>query len=237
MQLSRAYLIVLLTLALSLAVGCEKQTGVPTGVPADDPATSSTADDPQKPPFDHDAQSTVNSPSPSLVPFVAKLPAGTPITIRLESAVSSASAHAGDRFQGVLDEPIVIEGQTVAPRGAAVTGRVLAAKSSGRLQDPGYLRIALVSLDVGGKPVAIDTSSIFAKAGSHKDRNLAFIGGGTAGGALIGGLAGGGKGALIGTAVGAAGGTGTAYATGKKEITLEAERRLTFRLAEAADLS
>ncbi len=233
MQLSRACLIVLLTLALSLAVGCEKQTGVPT----DDPASSSTVDDPQKPPFDHDAQSTGNTPSPSLVPTVAKLPAGTPITIRLESAVSSASAHAGDRFQGVLDEPIVIEGQTVAPRGAAVTGRVLAAKSSGRLQDPGYLRIALVSLDVGGKPVAIDTSSIFAKAGSHKDRNLAIIGGGTAGGALIGGLAGGGKGALIGTALGAAGGTGTAYATGKKEITLEAERRLTFRLAEAADLS
>jgi hypothetical protein len=233
MQPSKAHLIVLLTLALSLAVGCEKQTGVPS----DDPAASSTADDPQKPPFDREAQSTGNSPSPSLVPTVAKLPAGTPITIRLESAVSSASARPGDRFQGVLDEPIVIEGQTVASRGAAVTGRVLAAKSSGRLHDPGYLRIALVSLEVGGKPVAIETSSIFAKAGSHKNRSLAMIGGGTAGGALIGGLAGGGKGALIGTAIGAAGGTGTAYATGTKEITLDAERRFTFRLAQAADLS
>lgn len=234
MHLSRAYLIVLLTLALSLGLGCNKQTGVP----GDDPQASSTAaDDPQKPPFDHEATSAANSPSPSLLPTVAKLPAGTPITIRLESEVSSASAHAGDRFQGVLDEPIVIEGQTIAPRGAAVIGRVLAAKSSGRLQDPGYLRIALVSLDLGGKPVAIETSSIFAKAGSHKNRNLAMIGGGTAGGALIGGLAGGGKGALIGTAIGAAGGTGAAYATGKKEITFEAERRLTFRLAQEADLS
>jgi hypothetical protein len=233
MRLSRVYLIVLLTLALSLAVGCEKQTGVPS----DDPAASATAEDPQKPPFDHEAQSEGNSPSPSLVPTVAKLPAGTPITIRLERAVSSASAHAGDRFQGVLDEPIVIEGQTVAPRGAAVTGRVLAAKSSGRLHDPGYLRIALASLEIGGKPVAIETSSIFAKAGSHKNRNLAMIGGGTAGGALIGGLAGGGKGALIGTAIGAAGGTGAAYATGEKEITLSAERRFTFRLAQPADLS
>jgi len=233
MKPSRAYLIVLLTLALGLAVGCEKQTGVP----GDNSATSSTADDPQKLPFDHEAQSSGISPSQSLVPAVAKLPAGTPITIRLESAVSSASARSGDRFPGVLDEPLVVEGQTVAPRGAAVTGCVLAAKSSGRLHDPGYLRIALVSLDVGGKPVAIETSSIFAKAGSHKKRNLAIIGGGTTGGALIGGLAGAGKGALIGSAIGAAGGTGTAYVTGKKEITFDAERRLTFRLAQAADLS
>jgi hypothetical protein len=232
MKPSRTYLIVLLTLALSLALGCGKQTGVPS----DDSAAASTADDPQKLPFDREARSAGISPSQSLVPVVAKLPAGTPITIRLESAVSSASARAGDRFQGVLDQPIVIEGQTVAPRGAAVTGRVLAAKSSGRLHDPGYLRIALASLDLGGKHVVIETSSIFVKGGSHKNRNLAMIGGGTAGGALIGGLAGGGKGALIGTAIGAGGGTGAAYATGKKEIALDVERRLTFRLAQAADL-
>jgi hypothetical protein len=233
MKPSRTDLIVLLTLALSFAVGCEKQTGVPS----DDSAAASTADDPQKLPFGRETPSAGNFPSQSLVPAAAKLPAGTPITIRLESAVSSASARPGDSFPGVLDEPLVIEGQTVAPRGAAVTGRVLAAKSSGHLHDPGYLRIALVSLDVGGKPVAIETSSIFAKAGSHQKRNLAIIGGGTAGGALIGGLAGGVKGALVGTAIGAGGGTGTAYATGEKEITLEAERRLTFRLAQAADLS
>lgn len=232
MKPSRTYLIALLSVVLSVTLGCEKQTGVPS----DDSAASSTADDPQKLPFDRQAQSAGISPSQSLVPAAPKLPAGTPITIRLESAVSSASARTGDRFQGVLDEPIVIEGQTIAPRGTAVTGRVLAAKSSGRLHDPGYLRIALASLNLGGKPVAIETSSIFVKAGSHKNRNLAMIGGGSAGGALIGGLAGGGKGALIGTAIGAGGGTGAAYATGKKEITLEAERCLTFRLAQAADL-
>jgi hypothetical protein len=130
----------------------------------------------------------------------------------------------------------VIEGQTAISRGAAVTGRILAAKASGRLHDPGYLRIALVSLNVEGKPVAIETSSIFAKGGSHEKRNWAMIGGGTGAGALIGGLAGGGKGALIGSAVGAAGGTGTAYATGKKEVAFGAERRLTFRLAQAVNL-
>jgi hypothetical protein len=63
-------------------------------------------------------------------------------------------------------------------------------------------------------------------------RNLGFIGGGAAGGALIGGLAGGGTGALIGSALGAGAGTAGAAATGKKEITLPAETRLSFRLRQ-----
>jgi len=153
----------------------------------------------------------------------------------LQTSVSSASSHAGNSFAGTLDDPIVIEGQMAVPRGVAVTGRVLIAKASGRLHDPGYLRIALVSLQVDGKPVAIETSSLFVKGGSHKKRDWAIVGGGTGAGALIGGLAGGGKGALIGSVVGAAGGTGTAYATGKKEVSFGAERRLTFRLAQAVD--
>jgi hypothetical protein len=226
---SRPYLIAALGLALSMTVGCGKQTGVPQ-------EDSPSADDAQKAPFDRASQSAGISPSHSLVPEVTKLPAGTPITIRLQSTVSSVSSKPGDKFEGTLDEPIVIEGQTAVARGAAVVGRVLAAKSSGRLHDPGYLRIALVSLEVGGTPVAIETSSVFAKGGSHEKRNLAMIGGGTGAGALIGGLAGGGKGALIGSAIGAAGGTGAAYGTGKKDASFGAERRLTFRLAQDVDL-
>jgi hypothetical protein len=216
-------------LTLSFTLACGKATGVP----GDD---SSSADDTQQLPFDRQPQSAGISPSRSLVPAVSKLPEGTPITIRLRSTVSSVSSNAGDSFEGTLDDPIVIEGQTAVPRGAAVTGRVLAAKASGRLHDPGYLRIALASLQVDGKPVAIETSSLFVKGGSHEKRDWAMIGGGTGAGALIGGLAGGGKGALIGSAIGAAGGTGTAYATGTKEVSFGEERRLTFRLAQAIDL-
>lgn len=214
---------------LSLTPACGKQPRVSAD-------QSASAESTQRLPFDRELPETGISPSQSLVPAPTRLPAGTPITIRLATAISSSSSHTGDSFEATLDEPIMIEGQTVVARGAALTGRVLAAKPSGRLHDPGYLRIALVSLSVNGKPVAIESSSVFAKGGSHEKRNLAMIGGGTAAGALIGGLAGGGKGALIGSTVGAAGGTGTAYATGKKEVAFDAERRLTFRLSQATDL-
>lgn len=219
-----------LILTIALTAGCARQ---PNGPGADEKAQ---AGDDQKLPFDHDAQKNGVSPTGSLVPMPASLPAGTPITIRLQSGVSSASSHSGDTFEAVLDEPVIIQGQTVVPRGAAVSGRVVEAKASGHLQDPGYLRLTLDKISINGKPVSLQTSSIFVKGGSHEKRNLEMIGGGAGAGALIGGLAGGGKGALIGTAIGAAGGTGVAYGTGKKDVGFGPERRLTFKVTQPVPL-
>ncbi len=160
------------------------------------------------------------------------VPSGTPVTVRLQNAVSSESNSAGDKFDAVLDAPLEINGKTIAPAGAAVTGRVVAAEKSGRLEHPGMIQLALSSIAFNGKAVPVTSSSVIARGASHKKRNLGWIGGGAAGGALIGGLAGGGKGALIGSAVGAGAGTGTAYATGKKDVGFGVERRLTFRLTQ-----
>lgn len=174
-------------------------------------------------PFHHDSKAALQT---------ITVPAGTPIAIRMQSSVSSKTASAGEHFQATLDEPIVVQGKTIAPRGADITGHVVAARSSGRLHKPGYLRLTLDSVTVNGKRTPLETSSIFLQASSHKKRNTVLIAGGTGAGALIGGLVAGPKGALIGAGVGAGAGTGTAYATGKKEIAVGVERRLTFRLRQ-----
>jgi hypothetical protein len=155
----------------------------------------------------------------------------------LNESLSSSTAQAGQVFNATLDEPLVIDGKTVAPQGSAVRGKVVAAHESGRLHNAGYLRIALLSISVNGKSIPLETNSVSVTGGSYKKRNLAFIGGGAAGGALIGGLAGGGKGAAIGSLIGAGGGTGAAYATGKKDVGFAAERRLGFRLAQPVNIS
>ena len=170
-------------------------------------------------------QTAANSaPAPLIVP------AGTPITVRLQQGLSSASAVPGERFDAVVDEPIVLDDRTVIPVGTPVTGHVVIARRSGRLRHPGELGLTLDSVVIDNQDISLTTSHIVARGASHKKRNLGWIGGGTGGGAIIGALAAGGKGALIGSGIGAVAGTTTAFVTGKKNVGFSAERRLTFRL-------
>jgi len=179
--------------------------------------------------------------TPQQLPFVESkplvVPANTPIYVRLQQSISSATAQTGQNFTAVLDEPLVVDGQTLAPQGTAVIGTVVGVRESGHLNNAGYLRITLSSLTLNGKPVPVQTNSVFVSGGSYKKRNLAFIGGGAGGGALLGALIGGGKGAAVGSVAGAAGGTAAAYATGKKEVGFVPERRLGFRLTQPLNIS
>ena len=159
-------------------------------------------------------------PTGSLEP--ATVPAGTPVTIHLRLSLSSASSRAGDPFEAVLDEPIVVRGRTLAPQGTTLTGRVLDAKASDQFQEAGYLRLALTAISLNGKVVPIQTSSIFMKRGSHEQRNVTILRDGA-----------GKKGALIGTSVDA---PGTTYATGSMDVGVAPERSLTFRLAQPLPL-
>ena len=55
-----------------------------------------------------------------------ELPAGTNIVVRLIDGVDSETADPGQTFAASLDEPVMIGGDTVIPRGADVddeTGR------------------------------------------------------------------------------------------------------------------
>ncbi len=158
------------------------------------------------------------------------IPAGSIVRVRLLNSISSASASSGQGFDAELLAPIEVHQTLAFPRGARLRGRVVSAKPSGRLHDPGFLRLTLDSIQtLDGKWIPISTSSVSARGRNHKRRNLTLIGGGSGVGALIGGLAGGGKGAAIGAMSGAAAGTAGAYASGRKEAVLPAEAKLAFR--------
>ena len=159
----------------------------------------------------------------ALVATAQTIPAGSTITVRVGSEISSRTAKVGDRFDATLAHSLVVNGKTLAKAGAPARGKVTSAKSSGRLHAPGELALRLTSVQVNGKMVPISTRSHFAKGKSHTKSNATKIGGGAAAGALIGALAGGGKGAAIGAGVGAGAGTGVAVATGKEEAVVPAE--------------
>lgn len=156
------------------------------------------------------------------------IPAGTRLTVRVGSEISSGTAKVGDRFDATLASPLVVNGKTLARTGAPVRGKVTASKSSGRLHAPGELSLRLTSVRVNGRMLPVSTGSHSVKGKGHTKSNATKIGGGAAAGALIGALAGGGKGAAIGAGVGAGAGTGVAVATGKEEAVVPAEAALTF---------
>jgi hypothetical protein len=170
-------------------------------------------------------------------PAMAALPAGTVIRARIIESLNSGTTQAGDAFHATLEDPIVVNGQTLFPSDSDLSGSVLAVHRSGRLSDPGTLTLGLTSVTNGSQTMPLTVTPFEVKGESHTASNVEKIGGGTAVGALIGGLAGGGKGAAIGAGAGAAAGTGVAAATGKHEAKIESETVLSWTTTAPAATS
>jgi hypothetical protein len=250
----RRFAIITVIWAVSSAVGCHKaQTQSATATNPDGQTAAGKLQDnlpPQAPYATQPAQGTASSLGTSTTTTTLQnravvqdnapakwiIPAGTPITIRLQQRLSSATAVPGERFEAVIDEPVMLGEQIVLPVGAPVEGHVTVVHRSGRLHHPGELALTLDRVTVDQRIVTLTTAHVVARGGSHKKRNWGWIGGGTGGGALIGALAAGGRGALIGSGIGAAAGTTTAFITGKKDVTFGNERRLRFRVNQDVSL-
>jgi hypothetical protein len=172
------------------------------------------------------------APQPALV-----LPRGTRLEVRLNQTIDVKHAASGDRFSGVLAEPVV-EGNTVAvPSGSAASGEVLVAHKRGHFKGKSVLALTLTRLEVNGAVYRIDTSDLSRTKKGKGKRSAALIGGGAGMGMLIGGLATGGVGLLVGgLAGGGAGALGAAF-TGNKDLSIPAESVVTFRLQDALTLS
>ena len=182
-------------------------------------------------------QSSASAPQAPPPPAVVSLPAGTNLRVRLDQDLGSKTSQPGDNFSATIEDAVVVNGQTVIPRGATAEGTVIDAKPLGHIKGGAVLSIRLerVHTKWGSYPVA--TSSISrAEKGKGKRTGL-FAAGGGGFGALVGGLAGGGKGALIGGLAGAGAGTATSAFTGNKEIFLPAETMLTFRLEHSVHIT
>ncbi len=164
------------------------------------------------------------------------VPQDTLLQVRVDRAFASDQSRSGDTFDATIVEPVSVEGKIAIPAGARAKGIVENARESGRLSGVARLQLTLTSVEVDGKSYDVHTTAVGRSGHSHRNRNLAWIGGGAGAGALLGGLAGGGKGALIGAPLGAGAGTAVAAITGKKDVRIPAEARLTFRLSQPVSI-
>lgn len=84
------------------------------------------------------------------------VPKGTLIRATVGQALASNKNHSGDTFAAILSSPIKVDGKTVIPKGAHVTGRVVTAKK----KSPPELIVALASVDVNGKSYKLPTEPV-----------------------------------------------------------------------------
>ena len=157
-------------------------------------------------------------------------PGDTPLTVRVGAEVSSATAQAGQRFQGNLDGDLVAaDGRVIATRGTRVYGRVVEAKAGTGTGGAPVLSVELTDIEVGGRVVAIATAAVRYTAEAKKAGKKVV--GGAALGAGIGGMIDGGEGAAWGAAAGAVVGVAAAKSSPGNQVAIAAGTAVEFRLA------
>lgn len=161
----------------------------------------------------------------------AEIPAGTTIAVRTIDEINSATAQEGQTFRASLDEPIVVDNQTVAAKGADVFLKLVAVKQSGKITGAGELTVAVDSVMINGNRIPVNAEGVTSSSGGRGKQSAKVIGAGAAIGAILGGVLGGGKGAAIGAAAGAGAGTGIQVLTKGQKVTIPSETPLSFTLA------
>ena len=169
-------------------------------------------------------------------PAAITIPAGTALDVRLQETIDTKRNRAGDRFDATLTRAIVVDRETVVPRGTPFGGHLIESRPSGRLKGHAELSLSLDSFELNGRRYEIRTTHVARASGGHKKRNWTLIGGGSGLGTALGAIAGGPAGALIGAGAGAGAGTAGAVFTGKKNVRLPVETPLAFTLREPVSL-
>jgi hypothetical protein len=90
------------------------------------------------------------------------VPKGTAISATVGQTLATDKNKVGDTFAASLTTPIEIEGKTVIPKGAKVTGRIVKVKKH-------ELKVTLASVVIHGKSYDLETNSVAGSKNQAKD--------------------------------------------------------------------
>jgi uncharacterized protein YcfJ len=158
------------------------------------------------------------------------LPAGTEIAIRTIDRIDSKKADLKREYAATLDDPLIVDGVTVAPANTKAFLRVADVQHAGFARRAS-LSLSLIAVNINGQRVNVETDKVDSKSGSQAKRTLAGTAVGAGTGAAIGGALGGGAGAGIGAGIGAAGGAVAGKLMGKA-VEIAPETRFTYRIMQ-----
>jgi hypothetical protein len=246
-----AALVLLLAGGTSLLAGCAKKTEQETSTTVDSTLSGSLSSDvpPQGPtpsqqytpppasapspapaPTSHKTTHKSPSPAPAREPSTVAVPAGTSFGVSLVTDLNTKTAAVGSAFTGTVSEDVVVDGRTVIPAGAEVSGHLLDSARSGKSSGRAHMQLAYDAVSFGGQSYNISAVSdtMHGKGGSGKD--AAMIGGGAVAGGVLGKILGGS--AVGGAVAGAAAGTAASLLTRGPDLHLEPGTKLSVTLQD-----
>lgn len=188
---------------------------------------------PPTPPREYGMRTDRNAPPPSSTGGRGILiPAGTSLTVRMIDPVDSRNDRLGQTYRASLDEPLMVNGDVVVPRGIDVVAKLVDDKQAGRVSGRTMLTLDLESITVDGRVIPVATEVVTRSSGSKTKQTGLATGGVAALGAVIGGIAGGGRGAAIGAVSGAGAGAAGSVLMKGEQVRIPSETRLSFALQQ-----
>ena len=177
------------------------------------------------------------TPAPTPTPRPRVVAAGTALPIALKAGLTTKTAKPEDRVVAELAEDVAVDGDVLLPAGSEVSGHVVSAVRSGRVQGKARLVVSFDQVRAGGKTFHIDATGFDVTAGSSAGKDAKIAGGAAAGGVVIGAIADGGEGAVKGGLIGGALGGAAVLATRGKEVEIPAGARYQIELRKSLRLN
>ena len=160
------------------------------------------------------------------------VPAGTTLSLTLESGLASDVSQVEDSVRARIERPVMVDGMLAIPQGSMASGTVIAVEASGKVTGRAQLAFRFDQLHIDRDRYEIRSDTVSYKAESTKTEDAKKIGIGAGAGAIIGGLLGGGRGAGAGAAIGGGAGTAMVLTTAGTEVLLQPRTPVEVSLAE-----
>ena len=154
-QFSRKLRFAVVVAGLLALAGCSNQ-------PANQASKQAPAQPSQSPKATPGKKASAKAASPKAARVSAKvtqppepitIPKGTPITATIGETLATDKSHKDDSFIATLSSPVEVDGRTVLPKGAHITGRVVTVKRH-------ELKVTLASVVVHGKSYDLATNAL-----------------------------------------------------------------------------
>jgi glucose/arabinose dehydrogenase len=123
-----------------------------SSAPANRPAAAAKA---QPAPAKASAKTVAAKTAPA--PKLATVPKGTVLSAKLGQSFASSKNKVGDSFAATLSSSVKVDGKTVIPKGAKITGHVVSTKTK---KANSQLTVSLTSVEVAGKSYPLATNAI-----------------------------------------------------------------------------